>query len=168
MAFRAVMSYESINFLDTTPKVPATPTWALMNKGIESGTVAFNPITNERHFIADKNQTQEVAGFAKTLDVKQFAYKEDPTFEFIDGLFFNEAIGAEAKTNLLQVFLYKSESKTEEIPAKLTPVTIAIGEHAVEGGEQLQLGYNVLFSGDSVKGKVTITEGAPVFTPDAV
>lgn len=165
MAITPIMSYESTNFLDTTP-TEETFEWALMNKGIESATVAYNAETDEKHFIADKNSTQGVTALAKTLDVTQFAYKGDATFEFIDDLFYNDAIGAEAETNLLQVFTYRAETPETSIPAKLTPVVIALGEHAVEGGEQMALSYNVLFSGDSINGTVVITEGVPVFTPE--
>ena len=35
-----IMREKSINFLDTTPST--TPTWALMNKGIESAAVSYN------------------------------------------------------------------------------------------------------------------------------
>lgn len=162
---KAIMGFESINFLDTTPKTEAH-TWALMNKGIESGAVAYNAETDERHYIADKNATATVKAFARALDITQYAYKGDATFEYIDDLFYKEAIGGDAQTNLLQVFLYKAEDKTTAIPAKLTPVTVELGEHGVEGGEQLALSYNILFTGDSTNGTVTITEGVPVFTPD--
>ena len=159
------MSYESINFLDTTP-TDDTNTWALMNKGIEGATVAFNTEVGEHHYIADKNATRNVQSIGKALDVTQFAYKDDPTFEFIDDLFFTEAIGAEAETNILEVFIYRADDPTGAIPAKLTPAIIELGEQAKEGGLQLAHSYNVLFSGDSVKGTVVITEGTPVFTPE--
>lgn len=162
-----IMSYESINFIDTTPNTEAN-TWALMNKGIESGAVSYNAETDLRHYIADKNPTHNVKSVSKALDVTQYAYKGDATFEYIDNLFFIEAIGKDAETNILQVFLYKAADKTTAIPAKLTPAVIELGEHGPEGGEQLALSYNVLFSGDSVNGTVTITAGKPVFTPTTV
>src|SRR5699024_8130627 len=116
----------------------------------------------ERHYIADKNATSETTGFAKTLDVTQFAYENDATFEFIDDLFFNDVVGA--KSNILQVYLYREDEGA--IPAKMTPVVIQQDSENVEGGDQKSYAYNVLFSGDSVTGTVTITDGTPVFTPD--
>lgn len=161
MTIRAIMSYESTNFLDVAKN--GTPNYALMNKGIESATVAYNPTTQERHFIADKNATSETTGFAKTLDVTQFAYEGDDTFEFIDEIFFNDTLNA--KSNLLQVYTYR-ENGDGTYDAKLTPVTIRQDSENVEGGDQKSYAYNVVFAGDSVTGTVTITDGKPVFTAD--
>lgn len=158
------MREKSINFLDTTPS-GASRTWALMNKGIESAATSYNATTQSRHFIADANATQDVTGFAKQLDVTQFAYEGDSTFTYIDNLFFNDAKGADADTNLLQVFLYKAPVGGA-YPAKQQPVTIQLDSHGGDGGDQLQLGYNVLFKGDPIKGTVVLTDGVPVFTAD--
>lgn len=165
MAIRPIMRYESINFLNTTPGTPETPTWALMNKGIESASVAYNSETDEKHYIADKTATKTVNSMTKELDVTQYAYLEDPTFEYIDDLFFNEAIGNDANTQILQVFLYKIDGVTA-IPAKMSDVTIELGEHGGDGGAQLELAYNVLFTGDAVKGTVALVDGEPTFTAE--
>lgn len=158
-----IMREKSINFLDTTPST--TPTWALMNKGIESAAVSYNANVTTRQFIADTTATQDVTGFAKQLDVTQWAYKGDATFEFIDDLFFNDAKGPQAYTNMLQVFPYRMETESlTGIPAKLQPVTIQLDSHGGDGGDQLQLGYNVLFRGDAVIGTVNIVAGVPTFT----
>lgn len=168
MTISAVMREKALNFLDVTPK--DAETWALMNKGIESASVAYNATTSTRHFIGDSSATSGVSGFAKQLDVTQYAYTGDATFTFIDGLFFNDAKGADADTDMLQVFLHRAPELTPlvDIPAKLQPVTIQLDSYGGDGGDQLQLGYNVLFRGDAVLGKVTITAGVPVFTADVV
>lgn len=163
MTIQAVMREQSLNFLNTTPA--ATATWSLMNKGIESGAVAYNANTNTRHFIGDASATSGVTGFAKQLDVTQWAYKGDATFDYVDDLFFDDAKGVDAETDILQVFLYRAEDgATTGIPAKKQPVTIQIDSHGGDGGDQLQLGYNVLFRGDPIKGTVALVEGVPVFT----
>jgi len=160
------MREKSLNFLDTTP-AGLSRTWALMNKGIESAAISFNANVTTRQFIADATATQDVTGFAKQLDVTQWAYKGDATFEFIDDLFFNDAKGPAAYTNMLQVFKYRMEVEgLTNIPAKLQPVTIQIDSHGGDGGDQLQLGYNVLFRGDAIKGTVDIVAGVPTFTPE--
>lgn len=166
MTIKQIMRYESINFLDTAPSTEV-PVYALMNKGIESASVSSNATVNERTYIADKNASSSVTSLAKTLDVTQFAYKGDAVFDFVDDLFFKDEVGDGLKSNILQVFLYKSTGLTD-VPAKLTPCIIQPDTHGGDGGEQLELAYNVLFSGDSVLGKVTLTDGVPVFTPDAV
>lgn len=162
-----IMREKAINFLDVTPS--ATPTWALMNKGIESASVSYNANVTTRQFIADATASQDVTGFAKQLDVTQWAYKGDATFEFIDDLFFNDAKGVNAYTDMLQVFPYRLEVESSTgIPAKLQPVTIQLDSHGGDGGDQLQLGYNVLFRGDATIGTVNIVDGVPTFTPAVV
>lgn len=164
MSIKAIMREKAINFLNTNPG--DTQTWALMNKGIESAAVSYNATTQSRHFIADSSADQEVTGFAKQLDVSQFAYEGDPTFEYIDSLFYNDAKGADANTEILQVFLYR-QATGSAYPAKLQPVTIQLDSHGGDGGDQLSLGYNVLFKGDPIKGSVVITDGVPVFTAES-
>jgi len=165
MSINPVMREKTVNFLDTTP-VGATRTWALMNKGIESASVSFNANVQTRQFIADATATQDVTGFVKQLDVTQWAYKGDATFDFIDTLFFNDAKGVDAYSSILQVFYYRSATESlTGIPAKLQPVTIQLDSHGGDGGDQLQIGYNVLFRGDAVLGTVDIVAGVPTFTP---
>ena len=166
MAIQAIMREKAINFLDVAPT--GAEDWALMNKGIESATVAYNATTNTRHFIADENATSGVSGFAKQLDITQFAYEGDATFAYIDGLFFNDAKGADADTDMLQVYLHRADEATPlvAIPAKKQPVTIQLDSYGGDGGDQLQLGYNVLFRGDPIFGLVTLTDGVPVFTEE--
>lgn len=165
MSINPVMREKTVNFLDTTPE-GASRTWALMNKGIESASVSFNANVQTRQFIADGTATQDVTGFVKQLDVTQWAYKGDATFDFIDTLFFNDAKGVKAYSSILQVFYYRSATEgLTNIPAKLQPVTIQLDSHGGDGGDQLQIGYNVLFRGDAVLGTVDIVAGVPTFTP---
>ncbi|QIK56670.1 hypothetical protein G7059_01815 [Erysipelothrix sp. HDW6A] len=167
MSIKAIMREQSTNFLNTKP-TGTTPTYALMNKGIESSAVAYNATVNTRHYVADKNATQGVTGFAKQLDVTQFAYKGDACFEYIDDLIYNDAKGSDAETEMLRVFNYRAttEGATTGIPAHLQPVIIQIDSHGGDGGDQLQIGYNVLFNGDPVKGTVSLVDGVPTFTPE--
>jgi len=160
-----ILSEKSLLFMDVTPTA-TTPTWALMNMGIESAEVAYNPEKKERHYIADKNKTTHTTGLAKTLDQEQYAYKDDPVFEFIDDLIYNEKIGSEANTSILQVFIYRGDdlNATTNIPAKVQDVSIAIAKHTVTGGDQLQIGYNVDFNGDPTFGNASVVNGKATFT----
>ena len=162
MAIEAVMREKAINFLDVTPET--SHKWALMNKGIESASVAYNATTNTRHYIADANATTTYTGNAKQLDVTQYAYKGDDTFDYIDDLFYYDKKGSDTETNLLQVFLYRAAEGATSYPAKVQPVMVVLDTHGGDGGDQLQLGYNVMFNGDPKYGIVTITDGVPVFT----
>lgn len=158
------MREQSTNFLNTTPK-DEVKAWALMNKGIESSAVSYNATTTTRHYQADKNATQGVTGYAKQLDITQYAYKGDATFEYIDDLMFEDAKGADLETELLRVFNYRAEDgATSDIDAHLQPVILQLDSHGGDGGDQLQIAYNVLFNGDPIKGTVSLTNGVPVFT----
>lgn len=165
---QAILSDKSLNFLNVTPKA-AAPTWALMNKGIESAEFAFNPKENERHYIADKSSTKETTGLSKALDTTQFAYKGDPVFEYVDDLIYNEAVGSDAKTQILQVFIYRADdlSATTAIPSKVSDVSISISSQTLTGGDQMQIGYNVNFSGDPTFGTADVVDGVPTFTKAA-
>jgi hypothetical protein len=162
---RAILSDKALLFMNVTPK-GANPTWALMNKGIESAEIAYNPKEAERHFIADTSATKLTTGLAKTLDQTQYAYKGDEVFEYVDDLIFEEAIGDDAITQILEVFIYRTTdmSATSNIPSKVQNANISIASKTLTGGEQMQIGYNVNFSGNPSYGTASVVDGKAIFT----
>ena len=149
---------ESLNFL----KVPTA--WALINSGVESFSVDFNETINKRNYIGNKNAVAVGGGLDKSVGLTQFAHKGDVVFDFIDDIMFYEKSGAEAESELLEVFAYRADTDAGPFPAKKSKVLISKGSNnSGDGGDQLSIAYDINFQGDPEIGTVTIVTGLPVF-----
>lgn len=82
-----------------------------VNKGyvrIEKSTafdLALNPTVNTRDYIVDQHPTNEVDGYAPTLNQAITMYKGNPDYEVLFPLAYNMATGDKAKKDVLVVFM---------------------------------------------------------------
>lgn len=149
-------------FLNTTPS-GETETWSRMGKGITSANVAYNPTVNDEQYIHEDSGTKEVDSYAPTMANEQTAYKGDAVFDYIDGLRQARAVGNDAKTQMLLVYIY--DEKSEGVyKAEKQDVSISINEFGGEAGSSVKVSYDVGFCGDPVLGTVSIAEGKVTFT----
>lgn len=162
-------SYEKLKrnqfafFLDVTPKATA-PTFKLLGFGITNGKINYNPQITTEKFIIDENATSEHESNQKQMDLTQKCYKNEPCFEYMNGL--RDKTGAEVKGRILEVDMWNGTtdetSNTTSFPAKLsnciTPVSGFLGENA-------EIDYSIYFNGDPAEGTVTITDSVPTFVP---
>lgn len=162
MTIKPVMSFDVALFMNVAED-KSTPEWARMNKGIEDTSVGYNATVNTNHFIGDKGATKTTTALDKSMGVTQLAFKGDKVFEFVDDIFFNDSIGDDATTEILEVYLYKVESDTA-VPSKVYSAIISQNDLTITGGEQLTLAYDANYSGDATFGTSSIVDGAPVFT----
>lgn len=156
-------------FIDVTPNEQAH-SWKLFGERIEDMSKDFN--TNEQTFhpITSANPIVTTTAFAKSAGVTQIADESDATFEFIDGIFWLEAKGDDAKTSILEIAPHRitegGVGEPDEYDAKLSEVLISQQSEGGAGGGNYEYSYNIHWVSDPTFGKVVITAGVPVFTAD--
>ena len=159
---KRVKRSEFASFLNTTPQGD-TPTWARMGKGITSASVSYNPSVNDEQFIDEDSGNKELDSYAPTMAGEQTAYSGDGVFDYVDDLRQKRAVGDDAKTQLLMIYVYDKEAEGK-YKAEMQDVSIAINEYGGEAGGAVTISYDVGFCGDPVTGTATIVDGVPTFT----
>lgn len=158
-------------FINTTPN-EQTPTWTLFGERVESLAKDWNARENTIHPITRTNPLVTTTGFAKVASVAQIGDTDDPTFDFIEGLYWNEKKGNAAKTQIIEVAAHRVTT-TEGPPAKVeydakkSDVLISQQSDGGEGGGNYVFGYNMYWVSDPIFGKVEIGDSAITFTADS-
>lgn len=152
---------EFATFLNTMPS--GTASYARFGKGVTSQSVAYNPAVNSEQYIDEDNATSSVDSYAPTINTPQTAYKGNPVFEYVDGLRRSRAIGDDAVTDILLVYIYDKQ-EDGSYPAEKQTVSISITDFGGDAGAPLSITYDIGFVGDPVQGKVTIANGTVTFT----
>lgn len=154
---------QHVIYLDVTPK-ENTETWKLLGFGITNGKINYNPQMATEKWIINKNSTSSHESNQKQMDVNQKCYKNEPCFEYMNGL--RDKTGKDVQGHALEIDLWngKEADGVMKYPAKksdcVTPVTSYMDETAV-------IEYSIYFNGDPIEGTVTIVDKVPVFTPNA-
>lgn len=163
----AIKRQTSLIFLNTG--TTEEKLWSLINEGVEEFGIDFNEDVERRHYIANKNSDAVGGSQEKSTSVTQYAHEGDEVFEYIDDIMFHEKQGAEATTELLEVFVYKSTDGLTEIPTKKSKVLITKGSHnSGEGGGQLSIEYGIEFIGDPEYVTTTLTEDGEISIDEVV
>jgi len=151
------------HFLNTTPADAAT--YNIIGPGVTSLDVNMNPKTIEEQYVHESVGTTEVVGYQPNAPVEASAKFGDPVFDFVDDLRTNQAVGEDAKTDLVEVFLYKVEVEGQW-PALQWPVSIQIDNGpGGEAGGMAKLKYTINYNGSPIHGMFNPVTKA--FTPDA-
>lgn len=159
---KKVKRSEFATFINTTPS-SSTPTWARFGKGVTSQSVAYNPSVNSEQYIDEDNATSSVDGYAPTINTPQTAYKGNPVFDYVDGLRRKRAIGDDAVTDILMVYLYDKQTDNS-YPAEKQKASVSVTDFGGDAGNSLNVTYDIGFVGDPIEGTVTVAEGAVTFT----
>lgn len=149
------------SYLDTTPATD--PTWAIIGVGVTSYGQAYNPQITTEKWIINKNATSNLDSYQIQGDVSQKVYKDDPCFEFINGLRRSAGIGSDVATHILDIDIYDEVSAGVYKATKydcIVAITNYMAEDAV-------IEYSIYYNGDPVVGTVTIANEVPIFTPNA-
>ena len=161
MAAKKVKRSEFAAFLNTAKS--GAESWARFGKGITSQTISYNPETTQETYIDEDSGSTTLDSYAPTMDGAQTAYAGDAVFDFVDSLRKSRAVGADAETDVLLVYLYDAQADNK-YAAEKQRVSIQIDDFGGDGGAPLSINYTVNFVGESTAGTVTIAEGVPTFT----
>lgn len=162
-AVKKIKRSEFAAFLNITPA--ETATYARMGKGITGQTISYNPSTTSETYIHEDAATTSVDSYAPSINTPQTCYAGEPVFEYVDGLRRSRAVGADAETDILLVYLYASEG-SGAYAAEKCKAAISIEEFGGDGGAPTSITYTISLNGDPEIGTATVTEGTVNFTAD--
>lgn len=149
------------SFLDTTPSAAAT--WSLIGDGVTTGTVNYNPENTTETYIHEDTATTTLERYAPTFPLEAQCVNGDAVFEFIDNLRRTRAVGSDAETDMLLVYLYETPVSTDQYPAELQPVTIQIDSFGGDGGVTNRINFTIGFRGSPTLGTYDVSDNS--FTP---
>ena len=154
---------EFATFLNTTPS--STATYSRMGKGITGQTIAYNPATTSETYIHEDAATTSIDSYAPSINTPQTCYAGEPVFEYVDGLRRARAVGADAETDILLVYLY-SGTQDGGYAAERCKAAISIEEFGGDGGAPTSITYTISLNGDPELGTASVTDGAVTFTAE--
>ena len=159
---RKIKRSEFAAFINTTPGGEAA-TYARMGKGITGQTIAYNPTTTTETYIHEDAGTTSVDSYAPSINTPQTCYAGEPVFEYVDGLRRSRAVGSDAETDVLLVYIYAS-SEGGKYAAEKCKAVISIEEFGGDGGNPTSLTYTINLNGDPEIGTAAIADGNVTFT----
>ena len=128
-----------------------TPNWALIGNGVSELTVSYNPQTEDHAYIHEDTPTTDLDSYKPSFPVSMVAKKGGPVFDYVDEKRIARAVGENAKTEVLTVYLYKDAS-TGAYPAEKSNCTVQIDDFGGEGAKTATINYTVSMNGDPVQG----------------
>lgn len=146
------------HYLNTGTSI--SPTWSRLGFGINDSSLEYNPEIEETADITMDNKISEVVGYKRSLPNKGSVSPGDPAFDFIDNIRINMGTLNDAKSEIVNVWAYKTPSGTPLTwPAERVPVNIAIERFGGPGGETADIDYTIYDAGDPILGKFDPTNG---------
>ena len=137
---------------------------SLIGSGVTTGTINYNPETSSETYIHEEGATIDVERYAPNLPVEASCINGDAVFEFIDNLRKTRATLDNARTYLVNVWMYETPTSTDKYPAERQEVSIQIDSFGCDGGVATKINYTINFIGDPVVGKYDVSDGT--FTAD--
>lgn len=137
---------------------------SLIGSGVTTGTINYNPETSNETYIHEDGATIDVERYAPSLPVEASCVNGDAVFEYIDNLRKTRATLNDARTYLVNVWMYETPTSTDKYPAERQEVSIQIDSFGGDGGVATKINYTINFIGDPVVGKYDVSDGA--FTAD--
>lgn len=140
-----------------------TPVYSLMGEGITAQTVNYNPQVSEENYIHQDSGVTDVESYKVSIPTPQTAIAGDVVFTFVDKLRKDRAVLSAARSDVVLVELYGTET-AGAYPAEKNICSIQIDDFGGEGGSSIAINYTVNLIGDPVKGTFNPTTKA--FTED--
>ena len=153
---------EFATFMNVTPS--ATASYELLGRGMETGEVDYGPETEESPDITMDTIPTDLVAYKPKMSLEGKAIVGNACFDYIDGLRRNRAVLDNAKTDIVNVWLYMPET-TGSWPAEKQSVIIAIDKFGGDGGKTSNIGYTLYYAGDPIQGTFNPTTKAFTATP---
>lgn len=150
-------------FLNITPS-EVTADYALLGEGVTTAEIGYNPQTTEETYIHEDSGTTEIESYRPTMPVEMSCVAGDEVFEFIDALRKSRAVLDDAKTDVVNVWMYE-DAVAGEYPAEQQEVSIQIDSFGGAGGETNKINFTINYLGDPVVG--TFDPDTAIFTEDS-
>jgi len=134
------------------------PDYALLGEGVTTGEIGYNPQTSEETYIHEDSGTTEVESYRPTMPVEASCISGDDVFDFVDGLRKDRAVLDNAKTDVVNVWMYEAEG-VAGYPAEKQDVSIQIDSFGGAGGETNKINFTINYIGDPVVGEFDVAAG---------
>lgn len=134
--------------------------WKQIKKSTDN-TITMNAETQTFDYITDEAPTTEINRYAPSLSQPITMYKGEPDYEFVFDKFFNQAVGADAHSDILIVF-YGADDSSAYKAWKASCILQIDNMNPVES----TITATITFNGTTEKGSAVVTNGVPVFTGD--
>lgn len=145
------------SFMNTTPA--STATYSLIGDGVTTGTINYNPEVLTETYVHQDSGSTSLERYAPNMPVEATCKVGDEVFDFIDGLRKNRAVGADAETDIVNVWLYETPT-SGEYPAEKQSVSIQIDTFGGDGGTSAKIAYTINYVGDAIPGTFNPTTKA--------
>ena len=129
----------------------STAGYNLIGDGVTSAEVGYNPATEETVYIHQDSGTTEVTSYNPSMAIEATAIEGDGVFEYVDGLRKDRSLLDSAKTHVVNVWLYESDT-SGEYPAEKQDCYIAIESFGGEGGQAAKINYTIYYAGNPASG----------------
>lgn len=146
-----------------TAKTADSPTWARIKKSTEL-TFTMDAETEDVDYISDESPTSELKEYKPSIEQPLKMIKGEPDFEYFWKLFYDLAVGNEARTQYLIVFMFDSTGSGIEAKYKAWSgdcIVVFDELNAVDS----ELSFSLAFGGTVKKGTASVTGTAPDYTP---
>ena len=134
--------------------------WKQIKKSTDN-TITMNAETQTFDYITDESPSTEINRYAPSLSQPITMYKGEPDYEFVFDKFFNQAIGADAHSEILIVF-YGADDSSAYKAWKASCILQIDNMNPVES----TITATITFNGTTEKGTAKVIDGVPVFTGD--
>lgn len=140
----------------------AAPKWVLLGDGITSMTEEFNPESDTKQYINQKNGTTNLKSYTPSISVER-EYISDDLQEWMNEKIKTLPTGTQAISEYVRINLLDTpqDGKYPAVKRKCTYQFDSIGGDA---GSELVSSMTLGGVGDGVQGTFDITEGSEVFT----
>ena len=139
----------------------ASPDYKRVGTGVTSLPISYNPKTTTETYVDEENATTTVDGYEVSSDIEQTAIKDDPIFDYVDGIRRGLKTGSDCETTAVLVDIYNMDITDGSGTGKGQKfnATVTVSDFDLSGGETAKIKYKIGFNGDPTEVAVNIANG---------
>lgn len=141
----------------------SAPEWTRIKKSTEL-TLSMNPETEDVDYIADESPTTELSEYKPSIEQPLKMIEGEADFEFFWDRFYSMAVGNDARTQYLIVFMFDKTGTGESAAYRAWNGDCIISFNELNAVDS-ELSFDLMFGGTVKKGTATVTGTAPDYTP---
>ena len=150
-----ILRHKVQHYLNTN--TTESPTWSLINEGVSSLTMNYNPEIEGEAYIADTASTKYTTGLGVETAFDMNRIKGDAANDKIFGLVWARSIGTAADSELVTVNYSATPTNTDNYPAVKETVNIIYNSLGDEALRPLKIGVTLAHQGNPVVGKFDLS-----------
>lgn len=141
----------------------SSPEWVLLGDGITSLTEEFNPESDTKQYINQKNGTTSLKSYTPSMSVER-EYISDNLQKWMDSKIKTLPTGSSATSEYVRVNLMETPTAEGAYPAVKRKCTYQFDSVGGDAGSELVSAMTLGGVGDGIQGTFVVTEGSEAFT----